>query len=357
MKQNLKNSPVKSYFFGLIAIIALTGISIPVWGADKQPLKRIQFGYNAGSIMAPLVVIADQAGLFKDEGLDVELVNLGTADAPNAVNQGKVYGYPFGVSGLQWVSKKGDIIFYGGTMNEGSTYVTKPENAAKFKDLKYFKGKKVGVLRLSTADYAVREHLQAAGVDTAKDVQYVELDSMPSIIEAVSKGSVDIGVLSIEQSLIAEKRGLKIAFYAGEIAPNYVCCKQIANKKLFKENRDVFIALQRAQIQAYKIYLEDREKTIGYLIDYSNQTREFVIDALYTPQSFKHFIVTPDPFKNKLKAYYKLLEKEGVVPKGVNLDDYVDTTLYKDALDQVARRFPTDPVYKKLLSDYPKNNL
>ena len=85
-----------------------------------------------------------------DFGLDVELINVGL-EGPVAVNQGKVWGYPFGVGGLQWAAKKGEVVFIGGTMNEGSAYVTKPENAAAFKDLKNFKGKRVGTLKVSTA--------------------------------------------------------------------------------------------------------------------------------------------------------------------------------------------------------------
>lgn len=348
---------IRRKMFLCTLIISMIICTLSAYGADK-PLKKIQFGYNVGSIMSPLVVIADQAGLFKKEGLDVELINLGT-EGPNAVNQGKVYGYPFGVAGLQWVAKKGDVVFYGGTMNEGSTYITRPENEKLFnpKNLKAFKGKKVGVTRLSSADYSVREYIQAAGVDTNKEVTYIEFDSIPSIIEAVNKGAVDIGVTSLEQGLIAERRGLKIAFYTGEVAPDYVCCKQIGNRKLIKENRDVYVALLKAQIQAYKIYLQDHEKTIGYLMDYSNQTREFVISVLYEPNSFKHFIVTPDPYRNKLRAYYKLLENEGIVAKGVNIDNYVDITIYRDALNKVIKEFPKDPVYKKLLAEYPKNNL
>jgi len=72
---------------------------------QAKDLKDISLGFNAGSIMDPLVIIADKAGYFKDEGLNVELINVGV-DGPVAVNQGKVYAYPFGVGGLQWVAKK-----------------------------------------------------------------------------------------------------------------------------------------------------------------------------------------------------------------------------------------------------------
>jgi len=323
---------------------------------QAKDLKDISLGFNAGSIMDPLVVIADKAGYFKDEGLNVELINVGM-DGPVAVNQGKVWAYPFGVGGLQWVAKKGEVVFFGGTMNEGSAYVTKPENASLFKDLKNFKGKKVATLRLSTADHSVRIELKKIGLNPDTDIQYIEFDTFPSIIEALAKGTVDVGILSLESSQLAIKRGLAISFYAGEVAPNYVCCKQIANKKLLKEDRSAYVSLLKAQIRAYKVYLEDHDRTIKYLIDYSNQTKEFIVNVLYTPDAFAHFIVTPDPYRNKLKEYYKALEDEGVFAKGVNVDDYIDVSIYKDALDQIVKENPKDPVYAKLLADFPKNNL
>lgn len=338
-----------------ILIIFILFFSTSLLGATK-PLKKIQFGYNAGSISSPFIVIADQAGLFKQEGLDVELLNLGS-EGPNAVNQGKVYGYPFGTAGLQWAAKNGNVIFFGGTRNEGSVYMAKPEIAKQLKNLKNFKGKKIGAPRLNSATYHVLEKLQEVGLNTKKDIEYVELDSFPIIIEALVKGNVDVGVIGTEQIQNAKKRGLEIVFQVGDLSPGFVCCKQIGNKKLIAENRDDYVALMRAEIQAYKIFLEDKEKTIKYLIEYSGQSREFIENVYYDPENSKHNIITPDPYKNKIVSYYNLLASEGILPKGVNIANYIDTTIYRDALNQLVKKYPKDVLYKKLLTNYPKNNL
>lgn len=323
---------------------------------EVKKLTKIQYGFNVGTIMTPLIVIADKEGLFKKEGLDVDLINVGQG-AMMAVDQGKIYGYPHGVgAGAQMASQKSNVVFFGGSMNAGSTYIARAGEGEKYKDLSYFKGKKMGVVRLIAADLGIKSHLMKAGVDPNKDVKYVELPDFATVMSAVKKGDVDIGSVSIQQGELAREQGLDIAFYSGEVAPDYVCCKQVGNAKYMKEHREVYVALMKAQIEAYKIFKKEPERVTKMLAQYSNQSEKFVYNVLFEPKVASNFKVTPDPYANKIREYYKDLEDAGLIKKGVNINDYIDVTIYQDALNKVIEENPNEPLYKEMLKTFKENN-
>lgn len=74
----------------------------------------------------------------------------------------------------------------------------------------------MGVTRLNTGDIAFRKMLKDRGVDVSK-IEFVELDSQATVVEAVKKGEVDLGIAFLTYRQSAEAQGLvPVSYLDGE---------------------------------------------------------------------------------------------------------------------------------------------
>ena len=71
---------------------------------------------------------------------------------------------------------------------------------------------------------------------------------------------------------------------------------------------------------------------------------------------YGHLGLSPDPGKKVVEDFYNTSVEVGFADGSINVDDYIDTTIYKDALDSLLKEEPDDAIYKELLEEYEKNN-
>lgn len=318
---------------------------------------ELRVGNMGNSIKPAMVVLAHEMGYYKDEGLDVRLMQISNLnEGVTALQLGKLDILPLGViPSLTYAAKGAGLVIYGGTIAEGCQGVTLPENKDKYRDIKNFKGKKVAVHRPETGQMIMRAKMREAGLDLEKDVEIIQLDGFQAIIEAVSKGMADIGFVNSGFGLIAEKRGLAIAFNIKEVAPNAVCCRQTASREVFEKKRGALVKFQIANLRAYKLMLDDPDTAVAKLMAFSGQPEDYVRYCLYS----EVMVITMDPAVNRIKDFYKVMEANGDLPKGYKADisDNVDSGVYREALDEAMKRWPDCEYFKKMDAEFAANNL
>lgn len=326
------------------------------WAAGTQAAEKLTVGNMGSSIKPAMVVLAQQMGYYGDEGLDVEMRQISNLnEGVAAVQMGKLDILPLGIiPSLSFIAKGADLVIYGGTIAEGSQGVTLPENRDKYRDMRNFRGKKIGVHRPETGHMIVKAKLREAGLDLEKDVELIRLDGFQSIIEAVSKGIVDIGFVNSGFGLIAEKKGLAVAFNVGSVAPNSVCCRQTTSRKSFDEKRSALVKFQIANLRAYKLMCDDERTAVKKLMEFSGQPEDYVRYCLYSDV----MVVTMDPAVNRVKDFYRIMEANGDLPKEAKADisHNVDSSVYRAALDEMLKRFPDDAAFKRMDKEFAVNN-
>ena len=209
MTQNKLHSRIASAFLFVLACVTST------IAADK-----LSIGYLSSTGQGKFFIAKD-AGIFKKNGLDVELVEFSNSgDGIAAVRAGKLDAGAFGsLAPLIHVSQGADIRVIGGLMGGDQAVITRKENAGSVKKLSDLKGKKIATIRLGTADAIVRGGLKKEGIDWRKDVTIVELKNPPAVIEAVKNGSVYAGVTWGPHDLRAEEAGLSVVLRSKDINP------------------------------------------------------------------------------------------------------------------------------------------
>ncbi|WP_248477051.1 ABC transporter substrate-binding protein [Tepidibacter aestuarii] len=352
-------------FFILIALLGnviLTGCSnsqdaVSNESTDSsQPLKKINVGYLA-SPEHLLYFVAKEKGFFEEQGIDAELFQFtNSAEGLNAITSGKLDVGSFGVSApLAFIAKDVDVSIIGGQNSGACAVVSKPERYEEMKDLKNYKGKKVATVRLSTADVIFRGALLDQGIDWKNgDVEIIEMESPAATMEAVKKGSVDAGLVWTPFVAMAEDQGVSIAMYITDLFENNVCCRQHVLKSKIEEDPELWENFLVALIKAFDFYQTNQEETVDIISKYVKVDKKYLWKETYADDAT--MITSPDPLKKSTIKYWNIMKETGFIDSDKNIEDYINTDIYKKALDRVLKEDPNNENYKRLLSDFNKYN-
>lgn len=339
---------------GVVFIVLFAAVAV-----RAAELPKLRVGYVAEPAHG-LYYVAKDKGYFKEEGVAVELFQFGSAaEGITALNAHKLDVGTFGTTApLVYITKGAEFTFFGGMMIGGQALIVKPERLKEFKgkDVSVYKGKKIGIVKLSTGDVVFKNALTKAGIDWRKDITTVELGSPAAIVEAVNKGLVDAGLLWPPHFSLAEKNyGLKVSHYIEEWYPKYTCCRIIAFTGQFDKNKDLYKKFLIALIRGYHFYKTKPEETTkiyasNLKIDADIVRKETYIDKVAESN--------PDPLKKKILEFWDGIVAANYVPKGISVDiaSHINTEVYKQALDEVVKRYPKDKIYRQMLVTYKKNN-
>ncbi|MDR2088623.1 MAG: ABC transporter substrate-binding protein [Clostridiales Family XIII bacterium] len=305
----------------------------------------------------PLWVIAQENGYFEDEGLEVDGVTM-TTGTMEALEAGKADAMLNGIiPALSYAAQGSDVKIVAGMASGGNFLIARPENVESLRDFDNWKGKRLGLVRLSTSEMITRYALEELGYNLTEDVTFVEIDSYPNIIEAVRKDQVDIGYIASEYGQSIKDLGLEVIFPLTNLVENYVCCRVSASGKTLAANRDAFVKFVKTQIRAYKFYKESPDEVVALLSDASDQTEEFVRNVVYNMETNANRSFNPEPNLNGVRNVYTTLRDWNYIEdKGIEVEDIVDIGIFNDALEEILAEYPDDPIYLELKALYEANN-
>ena len=343
-------------FFVLFAII-LSSVTIAV----AQEADTLKVGMVGVDIKTAAIIIAEQLDYFAEEGVNVEFEKISNlADGITAIDLGKLDVLPYGViPSATFISQGTDVVVFGGTIAEGSEIVTLPENADAFNTAQDFIGKKIGCYRMETGHMVMKGYLREAGIDVVNDVQFIYLDSSPSIVEAIKKGEVDLGFFNSGYGYIAEKSGLAIAAHVGDFVSDFPCCRQTTSRASLTNKREALVKFEIAALRGYQTFMTDHDTSIKILSEYSGQDEDYVRAIMYGTDDYnKAMIISLDPNRTKVIEFYEIMKANGDISADTpyKMEDHIDTSIYHDALQTLLDREPENAIFLNLMEEYKINN-
>lgn len=349
---------------------------------EKKDAGKLQVSYPAGNIRVTVNILALEKGYFAEEGVEVEPVAIGGNDALTAINEenGALDILTAGfVADVQSIGAGYDLTFVAGTAVEGGAVIAKKGNAAQYKgtdkvlNLDAVTSAKLGLARNEAAWVVTRQYLLDNGV-AAEKIAEIENEGTGKIsyyadqtatAQAVQKGEVDLGFLPMEFALLyADAYDLEIVTAAGTLSPDYVCCREVTSNKRFNEKYDAFVAYETARIRAFEYYKQGetddaiKADVVKTVADYSGKEADYVETYLYG--GVTKFAV--DPNTKGIQKYVEAANNSGVFTgNAVDFGSYditqnINTTAYKEALDNLIAENPDNAFYKELLAEYSKAN-
>ncbi len=321
--------------------------------ASSSGAKTVRHGYLPSNGDA-LIFIAKEEGFWDQEGLNVELYQFtkGT-EGYNALFGNKLDTVGAGTSDpATYIAQGADITIIGGLMSEGQFLVTAPEDAKDLADLNNWQGKKIATITMSNGDLIYKAALKKAGIDWKKEVIFLELGSPNAVLEAVKTGKADGGIIWIPYEILAQNQGLSIASYSYQYYDNHPCCRIALKTETLNEDRDTYVKFEKGLIKAYKFFSENQNESVDDIQKYVNVDKEAIRQSTWS----NYFFASPDPNTNGVKEYYQMMKDSGYIDTDVKIENHIDSTVYKQALEELIKENPDDQFYQKLLSEHKEMN-
>lgn len=289
--------------------------------------------------------IAEDRGYFAEEGLTVERVPINaSADAWASLYGGQVdVLMTYGTSGpVSQIAAGEDVTIFGGYMIIGHVPVVARPGTG-WNNILDLKGKKLGFNKYS---YSTCGPMKWAGIDLDKDVEFITLGTNMEKLEAIKAGEIDYATISTGHETIIRDMGLEIVAWTDEIWPNYSCCRMESTGKWLKENPNTAKALLRAMLRGQEVYENEIDYAVTLTAEKLDVTEEYARTFLTSP----HYRINLDPHKNVVQDVWKVMQELELIKSdtNINIDDHINTTLYKEALDTNTQKYPESSEFYKI---------
>jgi NitT/TauT family transport system substrate-binding protein len=224
--------------------------------------------------------MAFEAGIFKQNGLDVELTNIASSTGIPAVLSGDVQFAAIGGSETLSAAVQGADLAIIGISAPVYPFVLMAQPSITSID--QLKGKKIGVSNVgSSSDIATRVMLRKVGLDPENDVTIVPVGSLQNRTAALINGAIDAGVAQPPEQLALEDKGLHILYdLAAEKLPA-ATDTIVVQRTWLNGHRDVAQHYIDSIVLAIARSKKDKEKAISVLQKYLNTDDQRALETTY----------------------------------------------------------------------------
>jgi NitT/TauT family transport system substrate-binding protein len=257
----------KGIWLGMMTILFVSFCHQRGGNAQSQ---KIRISLSSRSNTNTSYYVAQAKGFFKDEGLEVEFIQINPRLGAMAVLNGDVTFTTSFVSTFRGIVQGLPMKTVLVLLKKGVYYLmVRPE---VIKDIQDLKGKKLGVTAVNGGDHIIgRELLRMKGVDPNL-VQAIAVGDPSLRFQAVITGAVQAVSVPPPYDLTLQKMGLKAISGPPEIG--VPSSGLFASDKLIKENPQILRRTIRAALRANRFIDENREETIRIMTEFVPQTAE-----------------------------------------------------------------------------------
>ncbi len=250
----------------ILAASLFAGVYTSTAGAQGQ---KIRIAYSSRSnTVTPLYVAADK-GFFREEGLEVELIQVSPRLGAMAVMNGDVAFTTSFTSTFRAILQGVPLKLVLVALKKGIYYlVTRPE----IKNIQELKGKKLGIATIRGTDSIVADELlRSKGFNPAL-LQQIVIGDTRLRAQALMTGVVQVVSLSPPHDLTLKNMGYNIL--AGPPEIGLPASGLFTSNRLLQENPQVVNRTLRAVVKANRFIAEKRQETIAVMLKWLPQTKE-----------------------------------------------------------------------------------
>ncbi|MGH7931002.1 MAG: ABC transporter substrate-binding protein, partial [Candidatus Binatia bacterium] len=295
----------------------------------QEKLEKMHIGYSAQAGAFAPIWITKEAGLFKKNGLDVNLLFIpGGPTAAAAMTAGEVQAVA--MAGPAVVSSNlagSDLVMIAGIVN---TFAFQIVTVKEITSPKQLKGKRVGVNRFGSApDIAARYALKHMGIDPS-EVTILQLGEQSTRLAAMKAGQLEAAVLLPPITTMAEKQGMNVLLDMSEMGEEFQITGLASSRSFITQKRPAALRLMRAFVEGIHFYKTRRPESMKIIAQYMRTNDMEAVGATYDYFAKKIVPKKPYPSLKGIKALLELAAKDRPEAAGVSPERIADMTLLKE---------------------------
>ncbi|HZH83855.1 MAG TPA: ABC transporter substrate-binding protein [Phototrophicaceae bacterium] len=292
---------------------------------DAPAAERVTIATPSRGLFEFPVVVAMRKGFYKDEGIDVDKVQMQPALGVKALISGDVdYLLAWGSAlraAVTGVPVKAVVGIAGRPLH---VLIARPE----IKTPKDLKGRVIGVDSIAgTVDYLARVAVRHFGLEPERDVQIIVTGESPTRLAALHSGAIDATPIDVAFAVKAEDEGFRRLVYLGDLIELPLSGIAVTDQKL-QTHRDQVRKVVRATVRGTRYFKQNRNDTVQMLADYLRITPMQAAKAYDTSvNSFSNDGMISD---KGVQLDVQLTKERLKLTKEIPLSQLVDWSLVKE---------------------------
>lgn len=271
--------------------------------SDAQtPLEKLRLTYSAIAGSQASFWIPYEAGIFRKQGLDVELLYVGGGGrAAQVVQSGEV---PIGTfTGGAVVNANlagGDLVIIASSLNVFTFVVMAKPEIRSVEDLK---GKKIGISRFGSAtDFGLRFAEGQWPIKRQRDFAVLQMGGVTDILAALRTGGVDAGVINAELAILARRDGFRDIADISKMGLSFPTSSIVTTRSYLKRNENTVRKFVRAYADGVHFAKTQRAFSVKVMSQYMRNNDQALVNDLYDLYLIQNMLRIPRPVTEPIKT-------------------------------------------------------
>ncbi len=248
----------------LIIFLSFFFLASSSMSQGKPERDRICIGYAARAVVHSIPFVTNEAGFFKEESLQAEVVRTAGAVAPMALLSGDIdFAIMSAYLLIPVASQSPDAVMLGGFTRYATMFlVARPEITSA----RQLRGKIVGLQRPGDAyEKNARVALKHLGLDPDRDVKFLFLGSNEVMWTALDTRKVAATMLTPPGTLFARKAGMNFLVNLSDLKVEYQGSTLAGRRSFIKSYPNLTLRTVRAIVRGVHFFKTRREETLRIL--------------------------------------------------------------------------------------------
>lgn len=303
-----------------------------IGSGDGRAQERIRLAYSAisGAMLTPWVGV--EAGIFKKNGLEVQLIYIaggstaaaaligGDVQISLASGDGVVRGRLQGIDLISFADMTSTLVFSLMVQTE----VSAPDD---------LKGKKLGITRFGTSSHAAL----VAGLKRLRinlsDVTVLQMGGIPQVLAGLESGAISGGILSAPTNIKGKKLGMKELLDIGTLKIPFQMNTFIARGDFIRRNPESMRRLVQAIIESIHKIKADQAFATKVLAKYTKIEDPEILAETYRMFAVRYLSRAPYPSEEAVKQRLAEIAIQDQRAASANAKDFIDPRWIKELED------------------------
>lgn len=268
--------------------------------------ERIQIGYAARAVVHSIPFVTKDAGFFREEGIQAEVVRTAGNVAPMTLVSGDVqFSIMSAFLLLPAAVQDRDLAMVAGFTRYASMFLVARPEIGGAADLR---GKIIGLQRPGDAyEKNARVAVRHLGLDPDRDVKFLYVGSNEVMWTALESRRVSATMLTPPSTLFARKAGMNFLVNLSDLKVEYQGSSLTARRSFIKENPNAALRAVRAMVRGIHFFKTRKEETLRILGKFFGTTDR---EALEESWNYASDVPTkPYPSESAVQAVIQHLQE------------------------------------------------
>jgi ABC-type nitrate/sulfonate/bicarbonate transport system substrate-binding protein len=246
---------------------------------DQVESQSVRGAFPSPSVQILPMMVAQEKGFYKREGLDLELVFVrGASTAVQALLANQIH-FIFSVGPqMPAVWEGNDIMLLAQQVGRPTFSMIVSPDIYKIADLK---GRKIGVTFGGSTAAGTKALLELNKINPDKDVEYISLPGNEPKIAALKQGIISAALLAPPADFLAMKSGMKRLVSLADVFKDTAFTGLAATSKTIKENPQMVKRMVRAIVRSVLYTRDNPEDALQIMATRLGMNRDAALDAYH----------------------------------------------------------------------------